>query len=40
MNNENSILLKLTDILEKEHLISVDEKLRAIDIIKRGGSIK
>ena len=37
MNTERKILLKLTEILEKEHLISPEEKNRATGFIERGG---
>ena len=37
MDTENSILVKLTEILEREHLISVEERNRAVDLIKTGG---
>ena len=36
MNTENSILLKLTEILEKENLINVDERNRMINLIEKG----
>lgn len=36
MNTEKKILLKLTEILEKEHLISPAEKNRATGAIERG----
>lgn len=38
MDTENSILVKLTEILEREHLISVEERNRAVDLIKTGAS--
>ena len=37
MNTEKKILLKLTEILEKEHLISPAEKNRATGFIEKGG---
>lgn len=33
MDNERSILLKLTDLLEREKLISVEERNRAVMLI-------
>lgn len=36
MNTENSILLKLTEILEKENLINVEERNRMINLIEKG----
>lgn len=36
-NTEKGILLKLTEILEREHFISIDERNRAIDLIEKGG---
>lgn len=36
MNTERKILLKLTEFLEKNHLISPSEKNRADSIIERG----
>lgn len=36
MNAENSILLKLTEILEKENLINVEERNRMIYLIEKG----
>ena len=36
MNTENSILLKLTEILEKENLINVEERNRAVNLITKG----
>ena len=36
MNTENSILLKLTEILEKENLINVEERNRMIYLIEKG----
>ena len=36
MNAENSILLKLTEILEKENLINVEERNRMINLIEKG----
>lgn len=37
MNAERKILLKLTEILEKERLISQAEKNRVDGVIERGG---
>lgn len=37
MNTERKILLKLTEILEKNQLISASEKNRADSVIERGG---
>ena len=36
MNAENSILLKLTEILEKENLINVEERNRMVNLIEEG----
>lgn len=36
MNTENSILLKLTEILEKENLINVEERNRMVNLIEKG----
>lgn len=36
MNAENSILLKLTEILEKENLIDVEERNRVVNLIEKG----
>lgn len=35
MTNENSILLKLTEILEKENLISVHERNRVVELLEK-----
>lgn len=35
MNTEHDILLKLTDFLEKEKLISVEERNRAVSLIEK-----
>ncbi len=37
LNTEDSILLKLTEILEREHFITIDERNRAVDLIEKGG---
>lgn len=39
MTNENNILLKLTDLLEKENLISVEEKNHVVMLIRQEGNI-
>ena len=36
MKTENSILLKLTEILEKENLINVEERNRMVSLIEQG----
>ena len=38
MNTELIILERLTDILEKEKLLSVEERNHAINLLKRGGN--
>lgn len=35
MSREKIILLKLTDLLSKENLISLDEQVRLIEIIRK-----
>lgn len=35
MNAENNILLKLTDLLEREKLISAEERNRAVMLIRQ-----
>ena len=37
MNTENTILLKLTDFLQKENLISAEERNRAVALIEQEG---
>ena len=39
MDNERSILLKLTDFLQKENLISAEERNRAVALIEQEGII-
>lgn len=37
ISNEDNILMKLTEILEHEHFITVDERNRAIGLIEKEG---
>ena len=38
MITENKILLRLTDILEKEKMLSVEERNFAVDLLEREGN--
>lgn len=37
MNTENTILLKLTDFLQRENLISAEERNRVVALIEQEG---
>lgn len=39
MNTEDNILRQLTEILEKEHLITIEERNRTIEAIEGGNII-
>ena len=38
MDTELKLLVKLTDILEKEKLLSVEERNRAVNLLEKGGT--